>query len=469
MARALPIPLLSALLVACPAPPDPEPTPGPPVRTDVPWSPSPPENDIDVRGYRELRTIAHFHSHWSHDACDGDPQPDGVPDELCLLDLRAGLCDAGIDVAFLSDHPTHADETDYETLLLLRDGDEAIDNAAGDPVANRMVCPDGRTVLLLPGVESDLMPLGLQAHAVAAYRSFDAEAVTAAHDAGALAWVAHTEQRTLAELEALDIDGIEGYQLHANLAPNIREEALGLDPFGYLGDVGPFFFPETLGLAEPPHPDLAPLGFVIPIEPSVVMLEQLGQSKRIGVTGGTDAHQNVFPQTAWDGERMDSYRRMMRWFNNRLRLQGDITPDAVRSALGAGHVFTVFEVFGTPVGFDLRIDGGASTVEIGDEANFEDGMTLQFCIPSLDLRSPGDTNPPQVDGLLFRATPDREEIGRWDDAAGECASVAVPGPGVYRAEVWITPKHLRPALGEIADEYTLRRVPWVQTGGLFLR
>ena len=68
----------------------------------------------------------HLHSHHSHDACDGDPQPDGVPDEDCLADLRAGLCTPRIDVAMISDHPTHATEAAYEELLLMRGMDEPI-------------------------------------------------------------------------------------------------------------------------------------------------------------------------------------------------------------------------------------------------------------------------------------------------------------------------------------------------------
>ena len=60
---------------------------------------------------------------------------------------------------------------------------------------------------------------------------------------GGLAWVAHTEGRDVDELATLGLDGIELYQLHANLDPDIREQDLGLDPGGFLNDVFPFFFP----------------------------------------------------------------------------------------------------------------------------------------------------------------------------------------------------------------------------------
>ncbi len=128
----LPLIAVAALAAACPSSDLPpaddddataEFTPGP-------WQVGPPEMVAPSDALRPIRVIAHLHSHWSHDACDGNPQPDGVPDEACYQDLRRGLCTDRIDVAFLSDHPTHATETDYETLLLHRDGDEAVPNAA---------------------------------------------------------------------------------------------------------------------------------------------------------------------------------------------------------------------------------------------------------------------------------------------------------------------------------------------------
>lgn len=42
-------------------------------------------------------------------------------------------------------------------------------------------------------------------------------------------------------------------------------------------------------------------------------------------TLGNDCHRDTFPQLLPDGERIDSYRRMMLWFTNHLlvRLRGD--------------------------------------------------------------------------------------------------------------------------------------------------
>ena len=471
--RAPPL-LICLLLTGCPT--DPGEALSPPVEEPTPfeiidWDKGQPDiAPQEARGFRQLRTIAHLHSHWSHDACDGNPQPEGVPDEACLMDLRQGLCDVRIDVAFLSDHPGHVEETDYQTLLLLRDGDEPVMGADGDPVANRMTCEDGHRVLMLPGVESgDMMPFALDA-TMDDYGPMTPQAYDRIDDAGGVKWIAHTETRDLADLATVGLEGIELYQLHANLAPDLREEFLGLDPFGFLGDVGPFFFAESHGIADPPHPDLAPLGFLLLNEPSIVALETLGQTQRLGITGGTDAHQNVFPSDAGDGERIDSYRRMMRWFNTRLHVDlaedADPSPALVEAALREARSTIAFEVFGTPVGFGMWTEGAAG--ELGDEVPFVDGAEVVVQPPTLDPRSPRSETAPIVTTRIYFADANGRTL--LAEADGEApVRAAIPGPGVVRAEIWIQPLHLTPYLGEMAEEFSTRQVPWIQTGGIFVR
>lgn len=454
--------LLLALLAGCPAV-DEEPTP-PPVFEVGPWQRGVGELDREVRGRTELRTITHVHSHWSHDACDGNPQPGGVPDEDCLQDLRDGFCENRIDVAFLSDHPGHADESDLVTLALLRGDDELLAYGQGG-IANRMTCPSGHTVLMIPGIESGpMMPFGVQDFLPEHWGTGGPDAFEAMRDSGAAMWINHTEGRDVAELAELRPHGIEFYQLHANLAPDIREEDLGLDPLGYLGDVGPFFFPEANEILDPPHPDLAPIGFLVLNEPSHVALEVLGQTQTLGVSGGTDAHQNVFNLDAGDGERIDSYRRMLRWFHTRIRAD-EKTPDAALDALKRGQSWVAFEVFGTPDGFDFHASGDGVT-EIGAEVPFSDALRLQVQPPSLAPASPRADVEPGIRTIVYRATPERTVVAEWE---GSGAREIVPeGPGVYRVEVWITPRHLVPYLGEL-PEYAEREVPWILSGAVFVR
>ncbi|MCP4503633.1 MAG: hypothetical protein GY822_27185 [Deltaproteobacteria bacterium] len=44
--------------------------------------------------------------------------------------------------------------------------------------------------------------------------------------------------------------------------------------------------------------------------------------KRV-TTMGSDCHRNTFPGLLPDGERMDSYRRMMSWFTNHLLIRAE--------------------------------------------------------------------------------------------------------------------------------------------------
>lgn len=432
------------------------------------WQWGNPELDLRVRGREELRVIAHLHSHWSHDACDGDPQPGGVPDEKCLADLRYGLCTTKIDLAFLTDHPTHAEEAPLAERLLDRNDDELVFNEAGDAIGAWLRCEDGHETLMLPGLEDDLMPFGMEAEAPGASDDRSPENVQALKDVGAVVWHAHTEERTFEEMAPLGLHGMELYQLHANLDPNGREDYLGLEPFGYLAEVAPFFFPEAHDLVDPPHPDLAPLGFVLPNDPAAVMLETVGLQQRIGSTAGTDAHQNVFPADAIDGDRIDSYRRMMRWFNNRLRIDGELTPESAREAMRQARPWMTFEVFGTPLGFDFFGRQGADLPEIGSELFLSDGeIRLHVDLPTLDDRSPRGPAPPEVRGVLYFA----DETGRtlvqeWTEGA---LDVVADDPGIYRVEVWITPLHLEPYLGEVAEQFMTREVLWIQTGAIFVR
>lgn len=438
---------------------------GLPADPPIEWDPGQPAiTGCSVRGQREYRAILHLHSHHSHDACDGDPQPNGVPDEACLQDLRDALCVTRIDLAMLTDHPVHASEWTIEELLLIRGADVPVMGPGGTPIANWMACDSGHRVLVMAGIESsEMMPMGLEEHVIDAYGVSSPAAFQQIKDAGALAWVAHTESRDVGELATLGLDGLEFYQLHANLDPDIREQYLGLSPDGFVTGTAPFFF----GAQKTPVPDLASLGFLAPNEPSIVALETLGQTLRLTISAGTDAHQNVLPNKASDGERIDSYRRMIRWFNNRVRLDGELTPESAKAALRAGHNHIVFEAFGNPLGFDFVAYKGEVTTEMGAEVTLGEGIELSASLPRLDPRSPQGPQAPGLEGRLYRATKDgRELLKTWTDGT---ITVGAPGPGVYRVEVWMTPRQLAPYLGAVAGDYTETPVPWIYSGAIFVR
>lgn len=431
-----------------------------PVESDVPdfvpWSGELApigEETTGPRGYRPLRAIVHLHSPISHDACDNG---DGADNPACLQDLRDALCRTRVDAAFLTDHPAHAAGRDYEALLSPQPGDELVTDATGAPYANRVTCDDGHVVTWYPGIEDELMPLALDRHVAddaatndAIYNGYDAATVAAERDAGAAVWLAHGEGRDRADLEALHdagLVGLELFNLHAAFDPENRE-LLGLDPYGWIGDIVPFT--DTAGTAEP---DLLVLAVLSEQAPSVAHWDALLQRGPIAGAAGTDAHQNAMPTVLRDGERGDSYRRMLRWFSNVLLADGD-DAGAAEAALRAGRVYVAFEVLGTPSGFDVYVQSGDATYEMGADAP---AGTLVVACPTLSASSPRGEAAPEITTTVLR------DGVPWQTG---CGSFAVDGPAVYRVRADIVPRHLEPFLGGDPEPW-MKAYPWVYSNAI---
>ena len=140
---------------------------------------------------------------------------------------------------------------------------------------------------------------------------------------------------------------------------------------------------------------------------------------------------------------------------------------SAKAALRTGHSHIVFEAFGSPIGFDFVALRGDVATEMGAEVALADGLKLVATLPRLDPRSPQGGVAPGLEGRLYRATQDgRELLETWSSGAIE---VVVPGPGVYRVEVWMTPRQLAPYLGAVAANYTETPVPWIYSGAIFVR
>ncbi len=458
MAQVLaPVTLLALLAVGCTPEPDTGPTDtGPDV---VPWDPGlPPLADEVgmVRGYTPLRSIIHLHSPWSHDACDGHGYEDGVLDEECLAELRDGLCRLSIDVAYLTDHPSHAAEQAFEDTLLMRDDDERVE-VDGDLVASRIRCGEGHAVLWLPGFEDELMPVGVEGTPVppgeeldTLYNQSDLEAITAMQSVGGIVLQAHPEERDFAELERRQDDGLQGvelFNLHAMLDPGSREDIYGLDAFGWVEDIGPFTDEDSTA-----EPDLLFLAFYQEQGPNLERWDHLSaRAPTIGFAA-TDAHRNVMPIELSDGERPDGFRRNMRWFSNHL-MASSKDVQAADEALAAGRLYAAFEALGTPyqLGFWYTDDGGVDH-DLG--ATAAPGGTLNLILPILSPSSPRDgSGEPTITGAVYK---DGE---LWQEGAG---GWEITEPGVYRARIDIEPTHLAGFLGEDPTPY-LRSYPWVYT------
>ncbi len=420
-------------------------------------------------GARWLRTIVHAHSVHSHDACDGNPYVDGGPNEPCLQSFRRALCDTRVDVVFLTEHAERIALVPFETVMQQRDGDEPIVED-GSLVGYYIGCPGGHRVMLLPGAENELMPLGLRRHPDLregslnrAYHHDGPDGARRFREAGALVAVAHCEQRTRAELDAIAPDVIEIYNIHANLDPRIAGVALGLDLGPLLSDTIAFsqrprgLDPDWMFLAifRENHVDLAHWAAFA------------ARGQRVAGIAASDAHENSFPGIFPDGERGDSYRRIFRWFSNAVRVTGAVTRESVMEALAAGRVHAVFEAYGTPVGFSLTARSGGATGgmaevhHVGDSVALGAGVVLRVGVPTVHALDPALPSP-AVRVRLLRA----ESDGRWTEVAAgsEALTYTVSTAGAYRAEALITPNHARPYIPRF--ERLVREVPWVYSNVL---
>lgn len=415
-----------------------------------PWAPGQtrPSARTERRGLTDVRGIIHAHSIYSHDACDGEPEKDGVRDQQCLEDLRRGLCQSGHDFVMLTDHATSFAETEYPETLLYRPelGDELFERD-GRAVASTMACDGGRRVMILAGTESSMMPVGLEGHLDdrTLYGRVEASAIEAMHERGAVVLLQHTEDWSVEQLTTLPIDGFEMYNLHANTllaAGNVLELLLRLDR----------------GDTDLMHPDLAFLALVSEDARYLSKWSEVLASgaKRV-TTMGTDCHRNTFKAPLADGERVDSYRRMMIWFSNHLLVDGP-GDDALKRALARGRLYGAFEAFGYPTGFDFF----AGEHEMGDEAPV--GATLEVKAPTL-LDADPEGPAPKITLRLLRATAEGwVEVASGADTLSFTASEA----GAYRAEVRIVPRHLADALASYRS-LAEQSFVWIYANPIYVR
>jgi hypothetical protein len=413
------------------------------------------------RGRRIVRGIIHNHTIYSHDACDGQPQIDGQPNTQCLADLREGICSTKQDFVFTTDHEELAAEVAFEELSLVGPDDEAI-TKDGAVVANRMTCPDGFRPLLMPGGEFGIMPIGMERHLdlpldalAGAYDEVTPERVASLRETGAVVLQAHTESKPLESLRELGLDGFEIYNLHANIAPNIREEFLDLPATGFFDALVPFLAP-----GGPPG-DLGFLAFASENMNALGKFDTLlAEGQHLVGTAGTDAHRNVLPLPMPDGERLDSFRRMMRFFSNHL-LVDDLTPDGIKEAVRSGRLFAVFEILGAPMGFDYFAETNADeTFEMGDAVPLASAPTLRLIAPTVD----GIDGASSLTLTILRSI----EGGADEVMTGNGDLAFTPTePGAYRAVVRITPAHLRAGLrgsAELADH----EIIWIYANPIYV-
>ena len=218
-----------------------------------------------------------------------------------------------------------------------------------------------------------------------------------------------------------------------------------------------------------PHSDLA---FLPIVSEDPVYLATWGSvlasgAKRV-TTMATDSHQNTAWQILPDGERIDSFRRLMQAFSNHLLVKpaADGTWDdaALKQALRAGRLYGVFEYLGYASGFDYHAtDTSGATREMGEEASIAASAELHVRLPHVrDLSA--RAKQPQLRIRILRAVE-----GGWEEAAASESDLdwVAATPGAYRAEVRMTPHHLAPYLSAYADRAEKETV-WIYSNAVYV-
>jgi hypothetical protein len=429
-----------------------------------PWEPGtvyPSDPGPHPRGWLDRRGLVHAHSPYSHDACDEMPRDaEGNIDAVCFEDLRRGMCQTRHDFLMLTDHRDSFSDSTFPDVLLYRDdlGDALVERDGG-PVASWAACDGAAPVLVMAGCEAGTMPVGLPGHVPGdhsqIYGDATPEAITALKDHGAVVLVAHTEEWTVEQLEMLPLDGFEMYNLHANMFANLAGVAT---------------FLELLDNEDPglPHSDLA-LFAVWTEDPDYLTRwgSVLAHGTRRVTTMGTDSHRNTLPQLMPDGERVDSFRRLMQGFSNHLLVQPDDAGEwddlAIKDALRSGRLYGVFEYMGYAQGFDAYVDAGGDAIEIGGEVSLADAPEIRATAPRVQELDP-DGPAPEITLHVLRAI----EGGFEEVASGTDELAYVPdAEGAYRVEVRMVPRHLGPWLGAYEDDAETARV-WIYANPFYV-
>ncbi len=475
----------------------------------VPWGP---EN----RGFLHMRGIVHAHSIYSHDGCAPDAPPIGSEASLkCLAEMRAAPCLAGIDFLMQTDHPGNVADTPFLDALHYQpaDGDVIIKDEEGRPLANRVTCPEGSLVdrfYFYVGTEGGAknMPVALSGpippevfstgYADSVPLDKARAAIAQVHALGGVALAAHTEEGDISveRIVALPLDGMEIYNFHANIlkAMDNFDRLLLLDRF--MGESGP----------DRPLADLSLLTFLQPTTRDIEKFDQAAPRIHLIHIAANDVHRNVefpvlcpegvqpdnfcgtladsgYPEFAAflatggpfplnDGDRLDSYVRSYKWFSNHLFVNAD-DPDRIRKALRQGRGFSAFDGLGYPQGFDFFAVVGPDAHEMGDEIAFREGITLYLRAPTLveppwGLPRVEDYGAGEVTTRLVRATEGGSEVVLTLTGQGATAAFPVPGPGVYRVECDLVPRHLKPGLSgveDLADD----SYPYLYSNAIFIR
>ncbi|MBS1957881.1 MAG: hypothetical protein JST80_00270 [Bdellovibrionales bacterium] len=420
-----------------------------------------------VRGLHFARVQTHFHSPYSFDACDSKGLDDaGNPNTDCLHDIKKAFCTNHVNLAFLTDHVSHLADYEFPQLVLAEAGDTILYNGSAEPIATQINCSDGFKSAMAPGLEGRLLALGMEHHAspVIATRQaiYGGESSTERAQletlSNALVGVPHTESRDLTTIQSIAPKFIEIYNVHANIDPKLRKKWLGLAPFEHIAKFLNY-------LVDPFNQLNADFFFMEFVQFAPVYMQRwnalLAGGMQVTGLGGLDSHENVFPQKASDGERLDGHRRMTRFMSNLVLTTADDST-TIKAAIQAGRVYFALEGIGTPAGLDFYGNQNGTIVEMGGTLTVGGQMaSIIATVPTAHSSSffMNPRNQPFIEGELHYIDASGNESVVALAKGGEQIVYNNPAAGHYRMHVYMYPLHLFDLI--FSKKYASQRYQWV--------
>jgi hypothetical protein len=486
--------------------------------------------------YVVARGIIHLHSPYSHDACDGKGLSSGVPDATCLKQLRDAACASKFDFIALTDHPSYMSSYSMqEDLLYDSSAGDSLVTVSGSPVANTVACSNGQKIIFSVGFESThTMPIGLHSVPTPTTSSlFDgvtdstsasaaAAQVAGLKALGAVVGLAHSEETDLSasSIVAAGFEAMEWYNIHANFKALIGSDTLSAD----IKNIPQLttLVSKLYGLKDflssasgAPSSDLVYLLFLdlMPKEGFTKWKTVLG-SQPMTATLGSDIHQNVSVDASMcagaamqilcaaaltlvenalgttlptgikglvmngggidlgDGDRIDSYKRLMRWLENRVLVKSKSFSE-LQDSIRAGRSYGVLTVFGEPHAFDFRGAQSGTTLYLGDSAT--GSATLTVAAPDEPVPMSGGVSFSHAQAItaavrtqLYRTDSSGTALVKEVTTLGTSFTQSVTQKGAYHVEVWVKPKHLTTALGT-SSSLAAKEYLWAITNPIYLR
>jgi hypothetical protein len=297
-----------------------------------------------------------------------------------------------LDFVIMTEHPQAEFDTSAMTLSGVHAGILFLNG-------NEVATASGDRLLLIPG----------SANAASMSTQTTQEVIAKQKSAGGLAFAAYPSESQ--NWQSSSVDGVEVYNLFTNARQYNAFVAVFDSVWSYRG-VADLTFANFFAR---PAANLNRWDQAMP-----------GGTRKLVAIAGNDAHSNIglsmndASGKQWLGVKLDPYERSFRTVRTHVLIKKDkgLTRESLLEAIGQGHCYISFDLFGDAKGFTFATEGAGANI-MGDEI---------FPIGKLQLRAAA---PLFCRFVLFK---DGFVAG---EKSGTAVEFAVDGPGTYRVEAYL--------------------------------